>query len=302
MARTVVALYDNFDTARNAVEALVDAGFNRTDISMVASDSAGEYSRYFTDGKYIHEDEDVSAGEGAGFGAVVGALVGLGVALIPGIGPVLAAGPLTAALMAGVGAATGAVTGGIVAGLVDFGVPEEHAHTYAEGIRRGGTLITVHIQQDEWADRAQTVLNRFNPVDLDERSGEWRSSGWAGYDENAAPYTAEQIREQNQVRSAINTGAAAAAAPTATFADYTTYEPRFRMNYDRNYANSGYDYAHYDSAYRYGYTLATDPRYRDYSWDQVEPEVEAYWMKQYPGTWDQMRASIRDAWHEVTGR
>src|SRR3954467_15548049 len=120
MAKTVVALYDNFDTARNAVEALVDAGFTRGDISLVANDASGKYADYVN-------DDDVSAGEGAGFGAVVGALVGLGVALIPGIGPVLAAGPLAAALMAGIGAASGAVTGGIVAGLVDFGIPEEHA-------------------------------------------------------------------------------------------------------------------------------------------------------------------------------
>ena len=135
MTKTIVALYDEFANARQAVEALVDAGFERDDISMVASDASGEYAEYV--------NEDVTAEEGAGFGAVVGALVGLGVALIPGIGPVLAAGPLAAALMAGIGAAAGAVTGGIVAALVDFGVPEDHAQYYAEGVRRGGTLVTV---------------------------------------------------------------------------------------------------------------------------------------------------------------
>ncbi len=101
MARTVIALYDDFNTARSAVEALVDAGFNRSDVSLVANNTTGEYARYFNEeGTYVYDDDDVSAGEGAGFGAVVGALVGLGVALIPGIGPVLAAGPLAAALMA----------------------------------------------------------------------------------------------------------------------------------------------------------------------------------------------------------
>ncbi len=306
MARTVVALYDTFDTARSAVEALVDAGFNRSDVSMVASDAAGEYNRYFDNGTYVYNDEDVSAGEGAGFGAVIGALVGLGVALIPGVGPVLAAGPLAAALMAGVGAATGAVTGGIVAGLVDFGVPEEHAQSYAEGIRRGGTLVTVHVAQDEWADRAQVVLNRFNPIDLDERSGEWRTGGWTGYDASADPYSAEQIREMNQMRSAVGTPSAAstvaAVSSPVTYEDYTSYEPRFRMNYDRNYVASGYDYNHYDPAYRYGYTLATNTRYQDYDWDRLEPEARTYWDTNYPGTWEEMKQSVRDAWHEVTGR
>lgn len=307
MARTVVALYDGFETARSAVEALVDAGFNRSDVSLVANNVEDKYSRYFNEeGTYVYDDDDVSAGEGAGFGAVVGALVGLGVALIPGVGPVLAAGPLAAALMAGIGAASGAVTGGVVAGLVDFGVPEEHAQSYAEGLRRGGTLVTVHIQQDEWADRAQSVLNRYNPIDLDERTGEWRESGWSGYDVNAEPYTADQIRSQSRTVTGpatnLGTTATTAAAPTLTYAEYETYEPRFRMDYDRHFASSGYDYNQFDPAYRYGYTLATDTQYRDYDWDRLEPEAQAYWDKNYPGTWDRVRDGIRNAWREVTGR
>jgi len=289
MAKTVVALFDEFDTARSAVEALVDAGFNRGDISLVANDASGKYADYVN-------DDDVSAGEGAGFGAVVGALVGLGVALIPGIGPVLAAGPLAAALMAGIGAASGAVTGGIVAGLVDFGIPEEHAETYAEGVRRGGTLVSVHVEQNEWADRAQSVLNRYNPVDINERSGEWRSSGWTGYDAAAAPYV-----DRVDSARAVGSSATTATAPTTTYQPYSYYESKFRTNYNQNYATSGYDYTVYDPAYRYGYNLATDPRYEDKDWGDIEPEVHTYWDTNYPGTWDRVKNSIRDAWYEVTG-
>jgi len=289
MAKTVVALYDTFDTARSAVEALVDAGFERGDISLVANDAKGQFADY-------SKDDDVSAGEGAGFGAVVGALVGLGVALIPGVGPVLAAGPLAAALMAGIGAASGAVTGGIVAGLVDFGIPEEHAETYAEGVRRGGTLVSVHITQDEWADRAQSVLNRFNPVDINERSGEWRSSGWTGYDAEAAPYVDRNFDQTRAVGSSTTT----AAAPAATYQPYSYYEQGFRTNYNTNYANSGYDYSVYDPAYRYGYNLATNPKYANKDWVDIEPDVHDYWDTNYPGTWDRVKNSIRDAWYEVT--
>lgn len=301
MAKTVVALYDDFDTARSAVEALVDAGFDRSDLSLVANDATGEYGRYVGADVEVVDDEDVSAGEGAGFGAVVGALVGLGVALIPGIGPVVAAGPLAAALMAGIGAASGAVTGGIVAGLVDFGVPEEHAQYYAEGIRRGGTLVSVHITQDEWADRAQSVLNRFHPIDLTERSSEWRGSGWAGYDESAAPYAADQLHTENRVGGTV-VSSPVATAPSTTYEEYSYYEPRFRTNYNINYVSSGYDYTTFDPAYRYGYTLATDPQYRDYDWDRLEPEAQRYWDKNYPGTWERVRNAIRDSWHEITGR
>jgi len=297
MAKTVVALFDDFDNARSSVEALVDAGFDRDDISLVANDATGEYGRYMKDGTY---DEDVTAGEGAGFGAVVGALVGLGVALIPGIGPVLVAGPLAAALFAGIGAASGAVTGGVVAGLVDFGVPEEHAERYAEGVRRGGTLVTVHVTQDEWAERAQSVLNRYTPVDMNERGTEWTNDN-----SSAAPLNDEQIQRDRGFNTAANSAATApvtTAPPLTTVQLYLYYEPRFRTDYDKNYVDSGNNYTMYDPAYRYGYTLAVDLRYRDASWAQIEPEAHRYWDENYPGTWDRVKESVRDAWEQVTGR
>lgn len=182
--KSVTALYEDFDKAREVVTALVDAGFQRENISIVASDAAGTYSsRLQTD-----DPEDVSGGEGAGFGAVVGALVGVGAMLIPGIGPVIAAGPLVAGLVgAGVGAAAGAVTGGITASLIDLGVDEESANYYAEGIRRGGALVTVQAD-DTWADNAADIMNRYNPVNLDTKAAEWKTSGWQGFDENADAY------------------------------------------------------------------------------------------------------------------
>lgn len=195
MARTIIALYDHFETAQNAVQELVNSGFSRDDISMVANDASGEYQRY-TDAGVV--DDDVKAGEGAGFGAVVGTLVGLGVALIPGVGPVIAAGPLAAALMAGIGAAAGAATGGVVASLVDFGVPEEEAHVYAEGLRRGSTLVSVTVDEAH-TPRVEEILNRFNPTDVDHRASAWRESGWQSFDYDAEPYTHDDIVRERDV-------------------------------------------------------------------------------------------------------
>lgn len=191
MSKTVLALYDDFDVASEAVEALVADGFNRNDISIVAHNANERYT-----GAEGVDTHDVKAGDGAGFGAVVGTLVGLGVALIPGVGPVLAAGPLGAALAAGIGAATGAATGGIVAGLVDFGVPEADAQYYAEGIRRGGALVSVELlDNDNRTGRAQEILNGYNPVNIDDRASYYQQSGWTGFDENATPYSENQISE-----------------------------------------------------------------------------------------------------------
>jgi uncharacterized protein (TIGR02271 family) len=183
MSKRVVAVYNDFDTARQVVEALVNAGFDRDDISLVANDSNTEYRQYLEDNGH----DDVKPGEGAGFGAVVGTLVGLGVALIPGIGPVIAAGPLAAALMAGIGAAAGAATGGIVASLIDFGIPEEEANIYAENIRRGGTLVAVEVDDDRVGE-AQNVMNRYSPVDIEESGNTFRSSGWSEFDPSVNDY------------------------------------------------------------------------------------------------------------------
>lgn len=201
MAKTVIGLYDHFEDARKTIEELVDAGFSRDDISMVASDSNEEYRRYLDEGgEDVAGGEDVTGGAvtGAGIGAVLGGLggllVGLGALAIPGIGPVLAAGPLVSALA---GAGIGAAAGGIVGALVDLGVPEEEAGYFSEGIRRGGTLVTVRTTEDR-ASQAADIMNRHNPVDVNQRSAYWRDNDWTGYDRSASPYTHEEIQRDRE--------------------------------------------------------------------------------------------------------
>lgn len=198
MTKTVVALYQDLEIAENVVRDLVDAGFSRDTISLVANDAQGVYKdRYVNNVDTTGDDEDVKPGEGAGFGAVVGALVGLGVALIPGIGPVLAVGPLAAALMAGIGAAAGAVTGGVVASLVDFGIPEEEAHVYAESLRRGATLVSV-TTDDSASARAEDILNRHHPLDVEQRGDFYREAGWDEFDHEGQPYSPKELDGDQQ--------------------------------------------------------------------------------------------------------
>lgn len=200
MSKTVVGLFDTLEMAQHVVKDLVDAGFQRDDISLVANDASNQYSKYLSQSGQsgTHTTEDaVTGSQGASFGAVVGALtgalVGLGALAIPGIGPVLAAGPLLSALGGGaIGAVAGAATGGVVASLVKTGIPEEEAQYYAEGVRRGGTLVLVN-SVDNMAQRAADIMNRHNAVDVHERSAQWKQSGWKGYDENAKPYTNEEL-------------------------------------------------------------------------------------------------------------
>ena len=104
-------------------------------------------------------------------------LLGWALLAIPGIGPIVAAGPLVAALT---GAGIGAVAGGLIGALTDVGVPEEEAGYYAEGVRRGGTLVTINAE-DSMADQAIDILEDHNAVDVEQRASAWKQSGWTGY-------------------------------------------------------------------------------------------------------------------------
>lgn len=75
--------------------------------------------------------------------------------------------PATAA-GAAAGAFAGGVAGGIIGGLTSSGIPERDAHFYAEGVRRGGTLVTAKVE-DALAPEAEAILKRSNWVDPTER-------------------------------------------------------------------------------------------------------------------------------------
>ncbi|WP_035485524.1 YsnF/AvaK domain-containing protein [Geminicoccus roseus] len=68
---------------------------------------------------------------------------------------------------------------GFWASLGDLFMPDEDRSTYSEGLRRGGYLLTATVQEDLGAE-VEEVLERSDPVDLDERSESWRQEGWTG--------------------------------------------------------------------------------------------------------------------------
>lgn len=181
MRETIVALFDNVTDAQASVRELLDNGFTRENISLVSREGADQYGELLDP---LPMDDTI---EGVASGALLGGLTGLVVGLfalaIPGVGPVIAAGPIAAALT---GAGVGAVTGGLVGALVDLGYDEDTAGYYAEGVRRGGVLVTVNATNRH--DLAHSILNRFNPVNIDDRATDWREEGWNRFDPAGQPY------------------------------------------------------------------------------------------------------------------
>jgi hypothetical protein len=65
--------------------------------------------------------------------------------------------------------------GELVADFFGFGDDDE---TYSEAVRRGSYVVTVDAVTDQEADRAESVMTGFRPIDIDQRVSEWRQSGW----------------------------------------------------------------------------------------------------------------------------
>jgi len=179
--RTITHLYDSYDDATVVVSDLEAAGIPNSDISLVGH----------------RAETENRAGTGAGVGAVIGGgaglLAGIGALAIPGVGPVVAAGWLVATLA---GAAVGGGAGGIVGSLVHTGVSDDEANVYAEGVRRGGTLVTARVDDSRVAD-AEGIMSGRSYVDWKTRNQEYRDAGWNGFDSSSPPYVRPADPDRN---------------------------------------------------------------------------------------------------------
>jgi hypothetical protein len=198
MMKTITALFDDYENAAQAVRALEAAGFDSDDISLVVStyeDEVGE--------TYVDDDAAGGAGAGAGIGALVGGagglLAGLGALAIPGIGPVVAAGWLVSTAVGAVaGAAVGGATGGIIGGLTSSGVHEQDAHVFAEGVRRGGSVVSVRTDEGR-AGVVEDIFTEAHQVDIAERRSLFQQEGWEYFDPAAPSYSREDAREGRKI-------------------------------------------------------------------------------------------------------
>ena len=316
--KTIVGLFDSVQEAQDVVRDLESAGFSREQISLVTQREAVASS-----------GNGEATATGAVIGAGVGILAGLVAVTVPGVGVVAALGPILA------GGLMGAVTGGLIGSLVDAGVPEEEAAFYNEGVRRGGTLVTV-ATRDEDAPRAVEIMNRHHPVDLNARAATWRQAGWTPAGSRSAAQstsTPSQSSLAPDPTGQTTMGDAAAAMPAPTMAipaqgaqptrevnapttgqasassatggsgsssipladDYSRLEPEFQNDF-RSAAAPGADYTYEECKPAYVYGCELARECRGSDWNAVEPQARNTWEQRHPGTWDRVKNAARYAY------
>lgn len=83
--------------------------------------------------------------------------------------------------------------------------------------------------------------------------------------------------------------------------DFKSMESDFRSDYQKKYGTGGTAFDEYSPAYRYGFNLFNEQRYRGKDWNAIEPDVRLDWERQYPdSSWDRFKDSIRYAWDRAT--
>jgi hypothetical protein len=278
MAKAVFGIAKSEDQAIRIANDLRLSGFSNDDISVLCPDKQG--TRDFAHEQHTKAPEGAVSGAVTGgvIGGALGWLVGIGSLAIPGVGPFIAAGPILAALS---GVAAGSTVGGIAGALIGMGIPEYEAKRYEGKIREGNILISVHTENSDEVSRAKDIFRNAGAENVS-YSGEESVSG--------------KSRDESYEARTYNS-----TEPYDTEA-YSAYEADFRHDFTSMYGQTGHGYEYYDPAYRYGYMLATDPRYRGRDWDVIEPEARSGWTDQGRGTWEEFKSAIRRAWERVRGR
>lgn len=186
--KVVLGIYSSRELVENAVDTLKNAGFRNYDISVLMPEFGD--TRTFAHEKHTKAPEGAAIGTstGAVVGGVLGWLVGAGtVALAPALAPFVAAGPIMSMLA---GASMGGAVGGISGALIGLGFPEYEAVRYEEFVKDGGMLLSVHVDDTAWLDKATEILKATGANDISSTTEE---EGYRSHIPESEGYRVNQV-------------------------------------------------------------------------------------------------------------
>jgi predicted O-methyltransferase YrrM len=65
--------------------------------------------------------------------------------------------------------------------MTGLSIPEEEAHIFAEGVRRGGVLVAVQVE-DPRVEAARALLRDAGAADTQRLRSEWQQAGWTRFE------------------------------------------------------------------------------------------------------------------------
>ena len=327
MAKTVIGLFNDRREAQQVVQALVDDGFRREDIRTVTSQEEASVGTLTALGAPEPEARQYAEAVRRG-GAVV--LVDAAddranrAVAIMERSPAVDRETRTGADAARERGRAGARE--VETGDVKVPVVEEELQVGTRQVQRGGvrlyTRVTERPVEETVRLRDETVHVERHPVDrpateADVAAATERTVEVTETDEEAVARKQARVVEEvvvskdveehtDTVRDTVRRTEVevepVGAEATREARGFETYETDFRQHYTTAASSRGQAYEHWAPAYRYGYTLAGDPRYRGRDWPAIEAEARRDWEQQHRGTWEEMKDAIRYAWDKVRGR
>jgi hypothetical protein len=169
--REAVGVFDTPDKLQEAIDELLVSGFERSELSLLASEKAVEEKlghKY----KRVTELEDKAEipramyvsteARGGAEGGLIGGLMYVGG--VAAVGAVVASGGTLAAVIAAAAVAGGA--GALIGSLLATWVGDRHAHYIQEQIDHGGLLLWVRTWDKAHEKRAVEILSRHSGKDV----------------------------------------------------------------------------------------------------------------------------------------
>ena len=89
--------------------------------------------------------------------------------------------------------------------------------------------------------------------------------------------------------------------------EFLEYEEDFRGHHATHYPDGTAPFERYQDAYRYGAVLAQDVGNRDRTWNDIEPDARRGWETMMPGVtpqqpWAQVRDAVRHGWERAAAQ
>lgn len=159
----VFGIFQSRSGLETAINTLKTNGFRNSDISVLMPSLEESQALAHEKGTKAPEGATTGSASGLVLGGAFGWLVGAGALAIPGIGPFVAAGPILSAIA---GAGIGGTIGGVTGALIGMGIPKYEAKRYETHVKEGGMLISVHVDDGDWEEKATDLLESCGAKDI----------------------------------------------------------------------------------------------------------------------------------------